>query len=212
MKPKDLKPPFSWKERYVLFEGGVLYVPERLSYDELELPHFDSIEYCSGNGDWIIEKAEESPDIQWLAVEKRFDRVRKIWSKRENRGLTNLTIACGKAETITEHFLAPGSARRIYINFPDPWPKDRHAKHRIFQQPFIEQMARILRPEGELICATDDVDYSGQILNEVLGSNRFISLFDPPIQSQWPGYGGSYFRDLWERLGRQIAFFRFQKS
>jgi len=212
MKPKDLKPPFSWKERRVLFEGSVLYVPERLSYEKLELPKFNHIEYCSGNGDWIIEKAEESPDIQWLAVEKRFDRVRKIWSKRENKSIKNLTIACGKAETITKHFLKSGSVEKIFINFPDPWPKDRHAKHRIFQQPFIEQMARILAPGGELICATDDVDYSGQILAEVLGSKQFTSLFDPPIQSKCPGYGGSYFRDLWERLGRQIAFFHFKKE
>lgn len=190
----------------------MLYVPERLNYGEIALPQFDYIEYCSGNGDWIIEKAQEQPNVQWLAVEKRFDRVRKIWSKRENRGIQNLTIACGKAETITEHFLKNGLVQRIYINFPDPWPKGRHAKHRIFQRPFIEQMARILGAEGELICATDDVDYSGQILEEVLGSDCFTSLFDPPIQSDWPGYGGSYFRDLWERLGRQIAFFHFQKK
>lgn len=220
MKPKDLKPPFSWSSRRVICENRLLFVPERLEYNEgpvafpeiFKNSHPLHIEYCSGNGDWIIEKAEAHPEINWLAVEKRFDRVRKIWSKRENRGIGNLMVACGKAETITEHFIGEETADRLFINFPDPWPKDRHAKHRIFQEPFIEQMARILKKQGDLICVTDDPAYSEQIVKEVLGNSRFESVFEPPMQASWPEYGASYFHDLWLKLGRTISFFHFRKK
>jgi tRNA (guanine-N7-)-methyltransferase len=215
MKPKDLKPPFSWKSRRVVWEDKLLFVPERIEYTEAEPLTFAGpvyIEYCSGNGDWIIEKALANPDVEWIAIEKRFDRVRKIWSKRENHSIKNLTIACGMAQTITTHFLVEGSIERIYINFPDPWPKDRHAKHRIFQGPFIEDMARVLKPGGRLIAATDDAPYSEQIAHEVLQSNHFTSLFDPPIQTDWPAYGDSYFHDLWRELGRTIHFFNFERG
>ena len=158
MKPKDLKSPFSFEERTPLLKDGVLYVPEY--YDNHSaFGHLDwkvifgntnpvSIEFCSGNGEWIIQKAQDNPDTNWVAVELQFERVRKIYSKRHNLGINNLLIVCGEALTFARHYVADASVEQAYINFPDPWPKKRHAKHRLIKPPFPKELARIVTYRG----------------------------------------------------------------
>jgi len=229
MKPKDLKPPFSWESRYVLLEDKVFYIPERYDYAHFTFPGWEAIfgnnnpvyiEYCSGNGDWIIDQALASPQVNWVAVEKRFDRVRKIWSKRENLGIKNLLVTCSMAQTVTNEFIPKGSISKIFVNFPDPWPKDRHAKHRLFQPPFMKMVYGALKEGGELIGVTDDPDYIQQILEVVTGHGGLHSQFEAPYTKEaWPeegedkGYGKtSYFQALWSRLGRRFYFYRFEKQ
>ena len=109
MKPADLKAPFSWGNRQVLIEDRIFYVPTRCeTYDEFKFPGWTSqelfgndnpiqIEYCSGNGTWIADTAAANPQINWVAVEKKFMRVRKIWSKTKNLQMPNLITVCGEA-------------------------------------------------------------------------------------------------------------------
>ena len=118
------------------------------------------IEYCSGNGAWIAEKAKKHPEINWLAVEKRFDRTRKIWSKIKNNGLSNLVAAFAEGMSLSSNYLPSSSVAAIYVNFPDPWPKQRHAKHRIISPFFFHEASRVLEPGGRLIFVTDDEPYS----------------------------------------------------
>jgi tRNA (guanine-N7-)-methyltransferase len=88
MKPKNLKCPLRWAERRPLLHEGVFFVPpfydrheEWNQFPWEETGRLLAVEYCSGNGDWIIAKALAHPDRLWIAVEKLFCRVRKIWSK-----------------------------------------------------------------------------------------------------------------------------------
>src|ERR1700733_14510049 len=109
MKPDDLKAPFAWNNRRVIVEDHIFYVPTRCeTYSNFIFPGWNSplffanenpvsIEYCSGNGAWIAEKAKGDPKMNWVAVEKKFMRVRKIWSKIKNLGLNNLIVICGEA-------------------------------------------------------------------------------------------------------------------
>src|SRR5690349_15082055 len=96
MKPKNLKCPFTWDTRRPLICDRVVYVPEYYqSHNEFHFPNWEDpslfgkpgkvfVEYCTGNGAWIVEKAMQQPEHLWVAVEKRFDRIRKIWSKIHN--------------------------------------------------------------------------------------------------------------------------------
>ncbi len=121
------------------------------------------VEYCTGNGHWIIEKAQANPDRNWVAVEVQFERVRRIWSKMHNEKVTNLFIVNGDAYTFTRHYVLDKSFAAIYINFPDPWPKEKHAKKRLVQEPFIAEMARVIKPGGTATIATDHLGYTQQI-------------------------------------------------
>lgn len=224
MRPKHLKCPFNWKERHVLIEDRIWYVPERFNdYASFTFPGwhhpqmFDRlspicVEFCSGNGAWIAEKAQLYPDRNWVAVERNFDRVRKIWSKIKNFQLTNLLTVSGEGYSVTKNYLPSSSVHEVYINFPDPWPKTRHAKKRIVQTPFIAEVNRILVPGGTLTLVTDDEDHSQWMISVLQKVTGFQSVLPSPFYTEeYPDYGTSYFEDLWREKGKSIRYHVFRK-
>lgn len=220
MKPKNLKFPFTWEERRPAVHEGVLIVPQHYDrHDEWEVPEglfpLDrpiSIEFCSGNGDWIIEKAKKSPDSLWVAVEMQFERVRKIWSKMRNQGVENLLIVCGEALTFAKYYLNEHSVDEIYVNFPDPWPKDRHAKHRLIQKPFADELSRIVKERGKATYATDDAPYSRQMIQVMLDHPKWKSSLNKPYyEKNWQDYGESWFKNLWKEKGRDFYYMVFNR-
>ncbi|MDR2539672.1 MAG: tRNA (guanine(46)-N(7))-methyltransferase TrmB [Chlamydiales bacterium] len=225
MKPKDLKFPFSWDERRPLIFENILFVPQyyenhrkwgfvnwyspQVFKDQLPI----HVEYCSGNGCWLIEKAKNYPEINWIAVEKKFERVRKIWSKMRNLNLTNILIVCGEALTFTKHYVADASFQKVYINFPDPWPKEKHAKNRLLQEPFLIELSKKSRLQTEAIIATDHLDYVKQIVSAVSSSEKWdFSLKSPFYTNYWEDYGSSYFEQLWRAKGKQVYYLPFSKK
>lgn len=225
MKPKDLKAPFAWNEREVMLNDRVLYVPDYLDdYASYTLPSWSDpaifgnrqpvhVEYCSGNGAWIAEKALRHPEINWVAVERQFKRVKKIWSKLKNLNLTNLFVICGEGRRATAHYIRPETVAEVYVNFPDPWPKKRHAKNRIIQPQFVAEVLRILAVGGFMTLVTDDPVYSEEMLSVVRGQEGFAPLYaDPGYATVLEGYGSSYFDALWREKGKTIRYHRYQKD
>jgi len=222
MKVKDFLIPYSFKERRPYLSESLLSVPRH--YFEHDSFDFDldsifpkkqevQIEYCSGNGDWIIEKAETMPHVNFIAVERRLDRIRKIWKKARVRDLKNLFIVFGDAEPFTESYLPEESLSKSYINFPDPWPKKKHAKNRIVRPDFINTLLSRLKPGGEAIFVTDDAVYKDQMIEVMLANPFFESKFsDPYYTTNWPDYGGSYFQDLFIQKGLHIHYLCFIKK
>lgn len=225
MKPENLKRPYTWEERDILIEDRIWHIPDRCEHpDAFQFPgwgHPDvfgnnnpvNIEYCSGNGAWIAEKARAQPHINWVAIEKRFPRVRKIWSKIKNYGLPNLFVISGEGYNATKRYIPSESVANIFINFPDPWPKKRHAKYRIIQPSFTYETARILQAGGQITVVTDDEAYSKEIIG-VLSKTEAISsmLPDPFYTNTWEDYGTSYFEDLWREKGKNIRYHQFAKQ
>lgn len=222
MKPKHLKRPFKWEERTPLLQDGVFFVPEYYArYEEFTFPHWENlfgnlkpvrIEYCSGNGAWITSCASADPMSNWVAIEKRFDRVQKIWSKMKNNNLENLLAISGEGLLVTKQYFKSESVDEIFINFPDPWPKRKHAKNRIVQKPFVDEMYRILKKKGKVTIVTDDPDYSEIISQEMCPSNRFAPNFPKPhYVHELANYGTSYFEELWRSKGKSIRYHCFTK-
>jgi len=224
IKPTDLWIPCNFEERYPLLLDQFLYIPAHYkNHRAFNFPPFESpalfgrkaplyAEFCSGNGEWITAKAQESPDLNWIAVEKNFDRVRRIWAKVKNLGLKNVLVVFGDARTFSEFYLQEGSLAKIFINFPDPWPKKRHAKHRLVQMDLALLLQRAIEPGGEAVLVTDDPDYSQQMIAVMLGSKGFRSFWDAPYYvHEWPHFGNSFFNSLWINKGRNIHFHRFIK-
>jgi len=211
MRPKDLKSPFRWDERTPLIVDNVLFVPDYYSaHDGFVLPSWQQIfennhpihiEYCSGNGEWIINQALENPHINWISVEMQFPRVRKIWSKSQNMGVKNLFIICGEALTFTQKYIKQPCFQAYYVNFPDPWPKKRHAKHRIIQEPFATELARCALPEATACFVTDDSTYAAQMQSIM----HLHPQWGQPVHTVLEGCSGSsYFERLWLSKGKQI--------
>ena len=223
MKPKDLHFFYKFADRKPIIYDRVFCVPRfyqdhasfvmpDLHQEIFHNTHPIQIEFCSGNGEWIAKCALERPDINWIAVERKFTRARKIWSKMKNHQLNNLLIVCGNAEDFCNHYLQKESISGIYINFPDPWPKLRHAKHRLIQEPFISMMARILKPGSPCILVTDDSPYAEYSIENLQANAAFVSGYPAPYYIHKPeGYGSSYFNRLWEEMGKTIYLMKFKK-
>lgn len=215
MRPKQIKLPFDKNNPKLLVVDKIFYIPNRLD----DYASFDPglffvenrslhIEFCSGNGEWIVEKAKANPDLHFIAVEKDYCRLKQILSKRTNANLNNLFVVFGDAKLFTRFYLKESSVTKIYINFPDPWPKQRHQKHRLIEPWFVEELKRVLEPQSELIYVTDDEPHQREIKAIIQDSKRFHLLSEEPISD----YGSSFFQRLWESKGKAIYYLTFKAA
>lgn len=175
------------------------------------------IEYCSGNGAWIAAKAKEMPHINFVAVEMKWSRACKTWKKIYSNDLDNLLVINAEGLYATKYYFPTNSIDEVYINFPDPWPKRRHANFRLINKQFTIEMMRILKTGGFITTVTDDVDYSKTMIEELknfktIDNGMLLSKFpDPYFITEWEGYGTSYFEELWREKQKIIHYHRFKK-
>lgn len=168
------------------------------------------VEYCSGNGAWIVDRALKFPHLNFVAVEMQFERVRKIWSKIQNYQLKNLIVVCGEALTFIRYYAKKGDFSAAYVNFPDPWPKEKHAKHRLLQEPFFENLSRVCAPGAPLTIATDHQAYAEWAIEGLSRSCHWRAAEPSPHYIlEYPGYGTSYFEALFREQGRQIYYIKY---
>lgn len=113
------------------------------------------IEIGMGKGQFIMTLAENNPDINYVGIEKYSSVLVRAIEKQEEKNLPNLFFIRMEAENIADVF-APDEVDRIYLNFSDPWPKDRHAKRRLTSVQFLERYEHILKKEGHVIFKTDN--------------------------------------------------------
>lgn len=115
------------------------------------------IEVGMGKGQFITTLAEENPDINYIGIEKYSSVLVRAIEKQEEKQLPNLFFIRMEAENIGDVF-EKNEVERIYLNFSDPWPKDRHAKRRLTSVPFLERYQQILVSKGRVIFKTDNRD------------------------------------------------------
>jgi tRNA (guanine-N7-)-methyltransferase len=113
------------------------------------------IEVGMGKGKFILEMARQHPEINYIGIEKYSSVLVRALERREELETDNLLFLRMDAEEI-HHFFAAGEVEKIYLNFSDPWPKDRHAKRRLTSIPFLERYDKFLTPEGLIQFKTDN--------------------------------------------------------
>ncbi len=113
------------------------------------------IEIGMGKGQFITTLAASNPGINYIGIEKYSSVLVKAFAKREALKTDNLLFIRMDAENITD-FFAQGETDRIYLNFSDPWPKDRHAKRRLTSRQFMERYNIILSKDGFIQFKTDN--------------------------------------------------------
>lgn len=113
------------------------------------------IEIGMGKGQFIIQMAEKHPDINYIGVEKYSSVLVRALDKRDTLETDNLFFLRMDAADITD-FFGPGEVSKIYLNFSDPWPKDRHAKRRLTSIEHLRLYEQILKKDGRLQFKTDN--------------------------------------------------------
>lgn len=159
-------------------------------------PHFGRnaplhLEIGCGNGFFLAGLARAQPDWNVVGIELRYKRTVLCAKKLVENGVTNARIARYHAAYLDDLF-QPGELSGIYVNHPDPWPKERHEKNRLISRWFLEDVVRYLKPGGELRLKSDfqpNVDRFAEILEandaprlplEIIGTRYDIHVNGTP--------------------------------
>jgi tRNA (guanine-N7-)-methyltransferase len=113
------------------------------------------IEIGMGKGQFITTLAQQNPAINYVGIEKYSSVLVRAIEKQEELQLPNLVFIRMEAEYIADVF-EKNEVAQIYLNFSDPWPKDRHAKRRLTSKEFFARYDKILVPDGVVIFKTDN--------------------------------------------------------
>lgn len=133
------------------------------------------IEIGMGKGKFLMELAAAEPRINYVGVERYSSVLLRAVQKQEALLLPNVRFLCTDALELPEIFEA-GEAERIYLNFPDPWPKDRHAKRRLTSPRFMKVYDRILAKGGSVEFKTDNRELFEYSLESVSASGWDIVM------------------------------------
>lgn len=115
------------------------------------------IEVGMGKGRFMMEMAEKNPEINYLGIEMYSSVLLRAIQKMEEKELHNLRFILMDAREIEEVF-DHEEVDRIYLNFSDPWPKDRHAKRRLPSRQFLQRFEQVLKKDGVIEFKTDNRD------------------------------------------------------
>jgi tRNA (guanine-N7-)-methyltransferase len=139
------------------------------------------LEIGYGSGEHLAALAEARPDTGFIGCEVFQNGTAKLLAEIERRRLANIRLFTDDARLLIAA-LAPASVGRVFILFPDPWPKARHRKRRIVSRETLDQLARIMTGAAELCLATDHREYFSSMLDCVTGHPAFEWLARRPAE------------------------------
>lgn len=158
-------------KEFIAASPFVVQEPEAYKGKWSELFHNEHplhIEIGMGKGQFIHQLAEQNPEINYIGIEMYSSVLYRALEKREQSELNNLYFLRFDAKYLCDIF-ATDEVSRIYLNFSDPWPKDRHAKRRLTSTGFLEIYNQILKRDGYVQFKTDNrdlFDFSVETVNE----------------------------------------------
>ena len=137
--------------------------------------HLLRLEVGMGKGQFIMEQARRHPEVNFIGIEMYSSVLIRALQKMEEEELPNLKFLRIDARTLPECF-AQGEVDRIYLNFSDPWPKDRHAKRRLTSRQFLARYDQVLKSDGIIEFKTDNRPLFDFSLEEAKEANWHIDL------------------------------------
>ncbi len=163
-------------------EGAVdLHALWRVEAGDIEL------EIGFGRGMFLLERAKSAPHSRLLGIEIKSKWAFKVAERAQREALHHVRVFAGDAREILPRLGPERSVTRVYLHFPDPWWKKRHAKRRLRGTGTLEPIARLLMPGGELFIQTDVEDRALDFVNDIRAHGGF-EIGEPPFVPD-QGYG-----------------------
>ncbi len=139
------------------------------------------LEVGFGDGRYTVRRAEAAPGERFVGLEISSGSVTRALRRIGRAGLGNVRVAKVGAGFALRHLFSPASLASITVNFPDPWPKERHVGNRLLSRDFYALAAARLAPGGEIRLATDHPDYLDFAVAEAEANGRYaVAAPDPP--------------------------------
>jgi tRNA (guanine-N7-)-methyltransferase len=164
--------------------------------------HPVEIEIGMGKGTFLTEQAKARSETDFFGIEW----ARWFWRYASDRlrrhGCMNARTARVEALFFLTEFVTDASVSVLHVYFPDPWPKARHHKRRLIQEPFMKQAERVLTGNGRLQIVTDHKDYFEQIDAVVRASKLIIVEYNKPGSAAEGEFVGTNFERKYRREGR----------
>ncbi|MCH8074497.1 MAG: tRNA (guanosine(46)-N7)-methyltransferase TrmB [SAR324 cluster bacterium] len=173
-----------------------------------------AVELGCGSGNFLVEMAARHPSMAFAGFELRYKRLVKAARKIERRGLKNAWLVRDLAERFPLYF-EPESLSRVYLNFPDPWPKPSQWKHRLLNADFFTVLGRVLRPDGRFCFKTDHSGYLLHVLSILSHAPGWrIRAFHNDIQrSRLANLSvRSEFENLFRAMGKPVFYLELDKA
>jgi tRNA (guanine-N7-)-methyltransferase len=170
------------------------------------------LEIGFGGGEHLAWQAAAHPEIGFIGCEPFVNGIGALLAAIEQESLRNVRIHGDDARPLLGA-LADASIERCFILFPDPWPKHRHHKRRLFAEPMVAALGRVLADGAELRVATDDPNYLAAILALFLSAPEFEWIARGPADwrtrpTDWPA---TRYEMKARAAGRTPIFLRFRR-
>jgi tRNA (guanine-N7-)-methyltransferase len=167
------------------------------------------LEIGFGGGEHLARQAEDHPETGLIGCEIFENGIVKLLTQIEHRRLANIRIFTDDARLLIAA-LPPASTERVFILFPDPWPKQRHRKRRVVSRETLDGLAEIMTDNGELRLATDDPGYLCWMLERLTSHPAFEWLARRPGDwrtrpADWPP---TRYEEKAHAAGRSASFLR----
>jgi tRNA (guanine-N7-)-methyltransferase len=149
-------------------EAGLVLTEVFPSSTEIEM------EIGFGRGMFLLQRAARVPSAALLGIEIKDKLAVRVAERVGKRGLAQVRVLAGDARGIVAKLGPDGALARVFMHFPDPWWKKRHAKRRLLDPALLDQLARLLRPGGELFVQTDVEERAEVFLTEIKHHGAFL--------------------------------------
>ncbi len=171
------------------------------------------LEIGPGRGEMLLWLAQQHPEKRFVAIEMTLGRYRRIIRRAERMGLTNIRLMRGNARVAVPRYFRSATFERIYVLFPDPWPKLRHAQHRLLHVEFLNLLSSLMKDQGELILATDHTPYAAWVAANLTHVPTLVNLGTPFSYDTTliPNPDRTHFEKKWRQEGKEIVFVHAQK-
>jgi len=170
------------------------------------------VEIGSGNGHFLVEYSKLYPDRNFIGTEILHGRARKFASKICKRGLKNIVVFLGDTRRFVWEFLYAASVEEFIVLFPDPWPKNRHRKHRLLSDRFIRMLRNRLVDGGKVSVATDHEEYKDFMISVFASVDGFESVFMRGYGDYPDNYPKTLFWDRFKKEGRPLYYLQWIKK